>query len=251
MIRSLIHQICIGVCVGMALVLMGSSVALSETYPPLKENLTLPAVTVLDEHDQERILGGLDEPLFLLPVFTKCKMSCPILVQALKGALESYAREGGKQSYRVLVFTFDASDRREDLLRFRRDQGIPPSWVLVRSPDQGAIRAFFDSFSYSIMSSDGGFIHPNEIFVFNADGVWISTLFGSGLRSSDIREVFRASLDSQSRGLLGGAKRWLSHPQSWAILGALGLVGTLGFLFSFLVLRKRPGPPSSLNQEAV
>ena len=159
-------------------------------------------------------------------------------VQALRGALEAYAKEGGPPNYQVLVFTFDATDTAADLQAFRLNQKIPPSWKIVRSPDQGAIRSFFDQFSYSIMSSGGGFTHPNEVFAFNKNSIWISSLFGSKLTGGEIKSLFKTILDSEKRDPWSEISNWLASPENWVIFGTVGFLASLIAVFAVL-FRKR------------
>lgn len=230
----------------------------ADTYPPLKSQLKLPKITVFDDDDRTLILpAALDEPgkpLFLVPVFTKCKMSCPLLVKALRGSLDEYRDGGGAKDYRVLIFTFDSTDTSADLRAFRAKQQIPASWLIVRSPDQGAVRAFFDQFSFSIMSSDGGFIHPNEIFVFNGHHTWVGSLLGSRLSKGDISYAMNKAGDS---GIWLQTLESISHPETLIVIGAIGFLATLMLLLGWIWRnprakrgedRSRPGPDPACSR---
>lgn len=215
---------------------LASQFAEAGVYPPLQSQLRLPTITVLDENDHPIVLplafDKQKEPFFLLPVFTKCKMSCPIIVPALVDALEAYRKDGGSQNYRVLIFSFDSTDTAADLRVFRTKYKIPTFWQMVRSPDQSAVRGFFDQFSYSIMSVDsGGFAHPNEIFVLNGRLIWVGSLFGSSFSKNDISNAFYLAGDS---GLWSQFRNWIFHPESLIVIGALGFLGCLALLLGWI-----------------
>jgi cytochrome oxidase Cu insertion factor (SCO1/SenC/PrrC family) len=202
--------------------------AQADYYPPLQEGFKFPSISVVDENDQPlslpRDLVG-SSPVLLLPVFTQCTMACPLMVKAL---LDTARTDGGRAlaSYQIVVFSFDSSDRGENLRHFRKRHGVPIDWKVVRSPNANAIKSFFDDFGYSFMLSDGGFAHPNQMMVFNSSGVWTGSLFGSAISASELLAASREPY-------------WFFKPQNWVLVGGLGIaLSLLGFLFG-LARRKK------------
>lgn len=180
----------------------------------------MPNLSVLDESDRSleltSALAGGEKNILLLPVFTKCHMSCPLMVKAL-----AQVWSNGSQ-LRVALLSFDASETVQSLREFREREKIPSSWQIFRSSDAAALRAFFDAFSYSIMAADGGFNHPNQILVFDRDLKWSGSLYGTQLTESDLKEA--QGTGSRFAGLL-------AHPDRLAIIGMIGLLLSLFYIF--------------------
>jgi hypothetical protein len=60
-----------------------------------------------------------------------------------------------------------AAEDAKDLRDFRERLGLPAEWLLVRSADGAATRAFLDELDFHFMKAGGGFDHPNQTFVFS------------------------------------------------------------------------------------
>lgn len=212
-------------------------------YPALKQEMPLPQLTLFDERDGEvavseelKSLGT--GPALLVPVFTKCRMSCPVLVQALKSAINAASQTKGG-SLRVLILSFDSSDTAADLKAFRERERIPADWGIARARDQASVREFFDQYSYSIMDSDGGFAHPSQVLVLNRDFKWVGSILGPSIKEKEISEAHEKASASEESGFFAEICKVPSHPEF--LLG----FGTLGFLASMTVVlrviaRRRP-----------
>ena len=98
----------------------------------------IPDITVWDEANVQHTLW--DElraagtgPVIVLPVYTRCTMSCPVLARML---VQQTSQINGGTPYRVLIFSFDPGDDAQALRQFRVQKKLPSAWILVRSEPQ-------------------------------------------------------------------------------------------------------------------
>jgi len=125
----------------------------------------IPNITVWDEADHQASLRTkLDAsgagPVFVLPVYTHCTMSCPML--ASRHTAET-AQLTPSTPFRVLIFSFDPADDAASLREFRVQQRLPASWAIVRSSDLD-IRRFTDFFHYRVLTEGGVMLHTTRSF---------------------------------------------------------------------------------------
>lgn len=199
----------------------------------------------------ERAASMGDGTLLLLPAFTRCHGSCPITVRALKKATELYASNGNKYSpgdrekppYRIILLSFDSGDSAADLSDFRKREGIPSSWKIVRSPDGQSVRGFLDQFRYFFMQSEAGFDHPRQLLVFSRDLRWAGNLSGSDLTAQDLKGAIERTSTSRLRSIA-------SHPTSWLFFGAMGLTAGLTLLLAAIRRLRTSASANSMKHEA-
>lgn len=222
---------------GLFLLLSCSGVARADWYPPLKQGLALPELWVTDERGavsnlKDALVSESHKgPLLLIPVFTKCRMSCPVMVEAVKKAtLEFGKTTPTHRPLRIAVLSFDASDKAKDLSNFRKREQISNDWKLFAATDQQAVRTFFDEYSYSIMTDDGGFNHPNQALALSPSLKWVGSVYSTALTEGDVEHAYQAGLDADEVGAFASFKRFLGYPEFWVITGAFGLLLSILFL---------------------
>lgn len=211
-----------------ALPLLWSAVASAELVPADQPGLVPAPVTVVNEQDQPVNLGSLmagASPVILLPVFTRCAASCPVMVQALKKALA-----GIPADFHVVIFSFDPHDTAADLARFRKEEGIPTDWRLVRSSGEAATRPFFDQLNYHFMNAAGGFNHPNRLFVFSPAYRWSGAFTGRDFTAQELTSARRDALAIDHPSLLRRVMGRFLSPVGLASLGVVGMTATLGVI---------------------
>jgi cytochrome oxidase Cu insertion factor (SCO1/SenC/PrrC family) len=211
--------------------------AQAQLYPALKPGLIPGGVAVVDERGRPRDMGEIlpgPAPVVLLPIFTKCQASCPVLAQNLKAALEG---RRGEPALRVIVFSFDATDTDASLRAFRREMALPSDWTLVRAVRPGGALGYLDQFGYAVMQSDGGFVHPNEALVFSSGGRWSAILLGTDFSSEALDSAARGAMEIDRPTLLSRFKGSFSDPQSWAAWSGAALA-LLAAGVVFLTLRR-------------
>jgi cytochrome oxidase Cu insertion factor (SCO1/SenC/PrrC family) len=221
----------------------GAAKLQADWYPPLKKDLPLPRLDVETEsgaHGNLRQLlsTGDSRPFLMLPVFTTCHGSCPLLARALQKVWT--AIPSTEVSPRVVLISFDPKDDRQALLEFRRTEKIPASWQLVRPRDPEAIRPFFDVYSYSIFSADGGFAHPSQILVLSADLAWRGSLYGPEITPTALKRAVKAALRPRATTTLQKIQDFGNDPEAAVIWGAIVIVVSAIMLGLFRVRKTHP-----------
>ena len=197
----------------------------------------IPNITVWDETNAQSTLWAKlnangSGPVFILPVYTHCTMSCPVLASRL-------IRETGQLApgtpFRVLIFSFDPADDAASLRVFRTQENLPPSWMIVRSTDTD-IRRFDDYFHYVVLTEGPVMLHTNQMFLLDHTLTWRATFLNENWTVSDISTwLKRVEVPS----ILG----WLvMNPAKLAFIGLGGMILSLALILWALMSRSRPSP---------
>lgn len=207
--------------------------ARAELTAPADGSVVLPDLAVVDESDTDLRLRALTEgaPALLLPIYARCAGTCPITTEALAMAL------GEKpQPFRVVLLSFDPADAPNDLAAFRRRHHLPASWALVRGRRPEKTRALLDRLRFQLMTSPGGFSHPDETFVVSPRGAWAGTFVGGVFSPADLALARRWALAADSP-TLGQA---LERPENRILLAGAALALSLAALFAAAGGTRRP-----------
>lgn len=208
------------------ILLLVSNLSYGGWYPPLKKGMNLPYLDVFNEREETKDLKSflsVSGPVILLPLFIKCKVSCPLMIKALKKSVDEFESiDPQHQPYRVALLSFDASDSSLSLRKLRIQENLNKDWLLFGCKNQSAIRDFFDHYSYSIMTDTGGFNHPNQVLILSSELKWVGSLFGSNLNGKDISTAYRSAMQT-----------WTIDPEAGVIWGGIGLLIGLISLFWF------------------
>jgi cytochrome oxidase Cu insertion factor (SCO1/SenC/PrrC family) len=198
----------------------------------------IPDIAVWDENNiqstlWEKLRAAGPGPVIVLPVYTRCTMSCPVLARML---VQKTAQIGPNQPYRVLIFSFDPGDDAQALRQFRALKNLPPAWLLVRS-DPTDIRRFCDFFHYSILTEGSVMIHTNKMFLLDHNFQWRATLIDQSWDAAELRTWMGRV---ESPGILG----WLAmNPEMLVYAGFGGMLLSLLLILAASLFRSRA--PSS------
>jgi len=205
----------------------------------------IPDISVWDEANVQHSLW--DElraagtgPVIVLPVYTRCTMSCPILARML---VQKTSQISGGAHYRVLIFSFDPGDDAAALRKFRAQKGLPSTWQIVRS-DAAHIRRFCDFFHYTVVTEGSVMIHTNQMFLLDHNFQWRATFVDENWNAADLRTWMRRV---ESPGILG----WLiMNPEMLVSIGFGGILLSLMLIVAVLVLGSHasgssPGPAAA------
>jgi len=215
------------------LILSSSGVA---AVPADSDGRPIPNVTVWDDLDQKASLRQLLQaagsgPVIVLPIYTHCSLSCPVLTRKLK---QETALLGNNPPYRVLLFSFDPLESAQSLRTFRESEQLPAKWILVRTQDAGILQ-FSDFFHYSILTEGRVLVHPNELFLLEHDLRWRATLVDVSWEATELQR-WMGRIESP------GVSGWIAmHPDKLAWIGLGGLSFGLAVMLSWLVWRKPSG----------
>jgi cytochrome oxidase Cu insertion factor (SCO1/SenC/PrrC family) len=197
----------------------------------------MPDIAVWDEANLQSTLWGRlgaagSGPVIVLPVYTRCTMSCPILARML---VKETSQIHGAAPYRVLIFSFDAGEDSASLRKFRQQEGLPPNWILVRS-NAGDIRRFCDFFHYSVLTEGPVMIHLNQLFLLDHTLQWRATFIDQDWDAAVLRTWMR-------RVEFPGPLGWVAmNPEKLVYIGFGGLLLSLALILGTLLLRSRSQP---------
>ncbi len=196
----------------------------ADLLPATPEGMRVPSTGVFDEanrpHDFRELTVG-NKPILLLPAFFKCHASCPVMARALRKATKDPQTAA---LFRIVVFSFDATDTPTQAALFRKTQNLPPDWLFVRTTQDVAARQFFDAFNYHYRDEHGTFLHPNQIFVLSANGRWAQSITGATFTSSDLESAARLARLMDSTTLRARLERLSRNPEALAVWGMAGLL---------------------------
>lgn len=217
----------------LALALASGATALAVTPAGMNAG-KIPDITVWDEANVQHSLW--DElraagtgPVIVLPVYTRCTMSCPVLARML---VQQTSQISGGTPYRVLIFSFDPGDDAQALRQFRVQKKLPSAWILVRS-GAADIRRFCDFFHYTVLTEGPVMIHTNQMFLLDHNLQWRATFIDQSWNAADLRTWMSRA---ESPGLFG----WLAmNPEVLVFIGFGGLLLSLILILGILILRPR------------
>lgn len=193
----------------------------------------IPNIAVWDEAGQQTSLWAAVQqagggPVVVLPVYTRCATTCPVLVQKLKHEASLF----NASDFRVVLVSFDSSETESSLRIFREREKIPSGWILARTNDS-EIRRFRDYFRYSVVTDGSVLDHPDETFLLDRNLRWRATLVGEGWDATELRSWLT---QLQSPGLTG----WLAlNRERVAWLGLCGLSVGLLLIIGLVARRAR------------
>jgi cytochrome oxidase Cu insertion factor (SCO1/SenC/PrrC family) len=203
--------------------------------PAIETAARVPDAHVIDEdgngtsiHPLLAAMGG--GPVVILPTYTHCVVSCPVQTHKLKQAL---AGLDPRSPLRVLVFSFDPEETTQTLREYKKREGLPKSWSVVRASEP-EIREFFDFFHYWVMNEKGQLAHPDQIFLLDPSLQWRFTVAGLNWSPDEIGQALG---QARSPGLM----LWMrTHPNELACAGFLIFLGSIGSLWFQLIRHRTP-----------
>ena len=199
--------------------------AVARIAPATQSSSPIPDVQVLDAVGNSvsirSVIAAMGSgPIIILPIYTRCAASCPIQTQKIKQVWIDVNR---KSAIRVLAFSFDPQETAASISDYRRREGVPDRWVVVRARQSDA-RTFFDFFQYSVMSDNGQFVHPDRIFLLDSSSQWRFTMEGLNYNPAEIEQAL-AQLQSP------GLAVWIqANPSAVAWTGFLCILVSLCIL---------------------
>jgi len=205
---------------------------------PVSQSAPIPDVQVLDEASRSASLRSMltqsgGGPVILLPLFTRCAASCPVLTRKLELALGAL---NPAEPYRIVVFSFDPLETSESLRLYRLQQHVPADWKIVRS-NEDEIRRFFGFFRYAVMNLDGKLVHPNAVFLLDRDLRWQWTLVGEDWPGAELASAIELT---RSPWFVGGMK---ANPERLAWIGFVTFILSVSVATVWMVFRKEPSGP--------
>jgi len=138
----------------------------------------------IDENARTRALSEFSGyPLILLPIYTRCRGACVQNVDRLKEALADSL--GDPRQFRVLLFSFDATDGPATLAKCRERENIPLAWS-VGTASQTSIDALLDSLGVQVGKAGSEFTHPNVVVFLDSNLRIAKWIYGTDYANGDV-----------------------------------------------------------------
>jgi cytochrome oxidase Cu insertion factor (SCO1/SenC/PrrC family) len=208
-------------------------------YPPLSLDFRLPSIQVETEHGEQKTLDsllvkpGTSGVTLLIPGFTRCHGTCPLLIQTYKKLLSSTE----SRPISVLFFSFNPEDTAEDLQTFHTEQEAPKEWLFLRA-DAPNTQHLLDSLQFTTMKVGGQFDHPVQAFAFSANGTWVGSLYGLEVTPNEVAKIYATSEREALSPTLYHLVAQIKNPNTMAIYGGGVCLLSLLVIFYFLVFKK-------------
>jgi protein SCO1/2 len=179
---------------------------------------------------------GLSEfagfPVILLPIYTRCPTACIANVDQLKTALSGSFAD--PRQFRVLLFSFDASDTPEKLTAYRNREKIPLAWFVGTGTQQN-IDALLESIGFQYGRAGTEFTHPNVVLFLDSKLRIAKWIYGTDYSGGDIDRALKVA---------AGESDWIGQNSEWLytllILACTVLcVALVYYLAQLIVLRRR------------
>ena len=119
-------------------------------------------------------------PLVISLIYTSCSSICPVTTDHLHDAVDDARRCWARTAFAVLTFGFDASgDKPAQLRAFATSHGLSrlDDWYLA-SADPDTTEALLQDLGFSWRDAAGGFDHPSQTTILDAEGRVYRQLYG-------------------------------------------------------------------------
>jgi cytochrome oxidase Cu insertion factor (SCO1/SenC/PrrC family) len=194
------------------------------------------SVTPIHWTDDTGRIRGLSEfsgfPVVLLPIYTRCPGACIANVDQLKTAFA--ASSANPLEFRVLLFSFDASDTPARLAAYRARENIPLGWF-VGTASQSNIESLLESVGFQYGRAGTEFVHPNLLLFLDSKLRVAKWIYGTNYSGGDIDRALKVA---------SGESDWIGQHSEWlyALLlfaGSLLCVALVYSLAQVTVLKRR------------
>ncbi|HSV62581.1 MAG TPA: SCO family protein [Chthoniobacterales bacterium] len=195
------------------------------------------AVTQIDWTDETNTTHNLSQssgfPLVIVPIFTRCRTACVQNVAQLKKALADSSAD--PRQFRVLLFSFDATDTPAVLAKYRERESIPLGWS-TGSASQPNIDALLDSIGFPVGRAGTQFTHPNMVLFLDSNLRVAQWIYGTDYSTRDVDRALH---------IASGGSSWIAERSEWlySLLVFTGSLLCIALCYSLLQLRARRRVP--------
>lgn len=164
----------------------------------------VPAITWIDENGRTRELSQFaGYPLILLPIYTRCRGACVQNVDQLKKALADSSAD--PRQFRVLLFSFDSTDRPATLAKYRDRENIPLGWS-IGTASQPNIDALLESIGFQVGKAGTEFMHPNMLIFLDSKLRVARWIYGTDYSARDVDLALKVA---------SGGSDWIGRYSEW------------------------------------
>jgi cytochrome oxidase Cu insertion factor (SCO1/SenC/PrrC family) len=194
------------------------------------------SVAPINWTDDAGRVRGLSEfagfPVILLPIYTRCPTACIANVDQLKTALSGSAAD--PRQFRVLLFSFDASDTPKKVTAYRTREKVPLGWF-VGTGNQQNIDALLESIGFQYGWAGTEFTHPNIVFFVDSKLRIAKWIYGTDYSGGDVDRALKVA---------AGESDWIGQHSEWLytlllVASSALCVALVYYLAQLTVLRRR------------
>ncbi|NPB06617.1 MAG: SCO family protein [Aquificae bacterium] len=178
-------------------------------------------VPLVDDKGRELTLKDLKgKPVIIAPIYTTCRSACPLIIKGLKEVVPKVGKAG--KDFHVVVLTFNPKDTLENMKKFRKEQSIPESWLLVKAKTPEELFRILDAIDFKFMTAGQDFIHPNLLVFLSPELQIKKYLYGVSYDRLEFINALRIA-----RGELALPDNYRSY---LFLIGMFGMVATSAYI---------------------
>src|SRR5262249_53907140 len=205
------------------------------------------SVAPINWTDETGRVRGLSEfagfPVIILPIYTRCPSACIANVDQLKTALSGSSAD--PRQFRVLLFSFDASDTPEKLTAYRTRENIPLGWFVGTATQQNIAR-LLESIGFQYGRAGTEFTHPNLVLFLDSKLRIAKYIYGTDYSGGDVDRALK---------IAGGESDWIGQHSEWLyslllLASSVLCVSLVYYLTQLTVVRRRIREAQTLLGEA-
>jgi cytochrome oxidase Cu insertion factor (SCO1/SenC/PrrC family) len=194
------------------------------------------SVTAINWTDHTGQVRGLSEfsgfPVVLLPIYTRCPGACIANVDQLKTAFAGSSAD--PRQFRVLLFSFDATDTSEKLTAYRAREKIPLGWFVGTASRQN-IDALLESIGFQYGRAGTEFTHPNVVLFLDSKLRIAKWIYGTDYSGADVDRALKVA---------AGESDWIGQHSEWlytllVLASSVLCVALVYYLAQLTILRRR------------
>jgi cytochrome oxidase Cu insertion factor (SCO1/SenC/PrrC family) len=179
---------------------------------------------------------GLSEfsgfPVVLLPIYTRCPTACIANVDQLKTAIAGSSAD--PRQFRVLLFSFDATDTPEKLAAYRTREKIPLGWFVGTASRQN-IDALLESIGFQYGRAGTEFTHPNVVLFLDTKLRIAKWIYGTDYSGADVDRALK---------IAAGESDWIGQHSEWLytlllLASSVLCVALIYYLAQLIVVRRK------------
>jgi cytochrome oxidase Cu insertion factor (SCO1/SenC/PrrC family) len=161
---------------------------------------TIASINWTDETGRPRQLSQFSGyPLILLPIYSRCRGACVQNVDRLKEALANSSTD--PRQFRILLFSFDATDSPAVLAKYRQRENVPLGWS-IGAASQSNIDALLDSIGVQVGKAGTEFTHPNIVVFLDPKLRIAKWIYGTDYSGGDVDLALKVA---------GGENDWIGR----------------------------------------
>ena len=151
----------------------------------------MPQINWIDETGRVRQLSDFAGfPVVLLPIYTRCPGACVANVDQLKNGLAGSSAD--PRQFRVLLFSFDATDTPAKLAAYRTREKIPLGWFVGTSSELN-IDSLLESIGFQYGTAGTEFAHANLLIFLDSNLRIAKWIYGTDYSSRDVEFALKVA----------------------------------------------------------